>query len=175
MKKSVIHLVAAAAILPGLLIGCAPQATVTPPPVGDQLVWASHGHRPDWVISPPEHDVQEGRYLFVGMSYRHATERSAREAALANAATQVVRHATTMAQKEFDLSSEGKAYEGRTLTARINSTDKDHVEAIGLLKESVTRDVYIEQWRKGAQPFFKAYVLLEVSEDNFSQLVHREE
>ncbi len=160
-------------ILSGALFGltaCSSNQTTEPPKVGVDLVWSTHDERPEWLVKTPQHTEEE--YRFVGFSFKHATERSARDAAFANAASKVVQHAAIMTQKHYELQSKGKTPESKTITNTVEISDLESIEAIGIIRNLHTKDIYIEQWKMGSSTFFKATALVSIDNNDFQDLMY---
>jgi len=168
MKKTTLAKTCLAILILPLIGGGCSTNQHQPPKVGNELSWSTHQNRPDWVVKQPK--KTEDLYRFVGVSYRHATERSAREAAIANAATHLIRHASQLVNKEYELKSSGKAKESRVLNSRVLMNDIDQVEAIGIIQNMGLTDIYIEYWKSDSSTFFKAFALVEINKEDFYRI-----
>lgn len=150
-----------------IISGCSGVNT-KPPQMGGELVWYTHEDRPEWVVVPPYNE--DGDKQFVGISYRHGSEKSARQSAMTNAAAEVIRHAKQNVTKDLTQQSVSTGQETQMLETNVTITDIERVQAEGLLKDLRTVDYYAEQWHTGEGTFFKAYVLVEMTGQAYEKL-----
>lgn len=152
--------------------GCSTTVNETPPPVAAQLIWQSHQQQPDWVRTPPP--VAANPRQFVGLSYLHRTERTSREAALANASTQALRHALQKLDKTVDIMVTTTGALPQSTHEEVEAIDRDQITATGVISGIAEKAYYTEQWQDtSGRSLFKSYALVEVLNDEMDALVRR--
>ena len=128
-----------------------------PAPIGDELVWSSEKDRPAWTVKSPEVD-QGADYVFTGQSLYHATERSAKMNAEVDASTAAARYLSRQSTQNYAEVTEGIAKEGDIQNGDVAVSNSQTLAADQFLTKMSVQDWYLEQWRKGNQTFWKAYV-----------------
>ena len=147
--------------------GCS-NINLEPPKSNSDMVWASHDERPEWVILPPK--GTDSVKSFVGMSHQHASEKSAKQEAYTNAIAELIKHANQKATKNYTVQAQSTGLENETLNAQLNVTDVEKIQATGLLSNVSTEQVYIEQWERKEDLFFKAYILVSIPKEEYEKL-----
>jgi hypothetical protein len=152
------------------LLGCASKNT-TPAFVGEELIWVSDTEKPSWVMESLTEE--NGKYLFKGQSYFHATERGAEEDAFSNAINKAIKHTKLLSKGGYVLSTSGENKDSEIQSRQVNSNSFESIESLGIVYGVKTLDTYTEQWsgKKGVK--FRTYMLIGLSEDSYNKLLSK--
>ncbi|AJF08174.1 hypothetical protein [Geoalkalibacter subterraneus] len=161
MKKIKILL----ALIPALAV-CACSTTYPPAPIGDSIIWSTHDERPGWSVEAP--DIDEGdEYVFVGQSLYHSTERGARVNAEANAAQQAALFLSRHVEGQYAESTTGGGTESGIQDPNVSIDGVLKISTDQVLNKMQVDEWYLENWRKGPDTLWKAFVRVKIPKDRF--------
>lgn len=173
MKKALLITLSVA-----VLSGC--SETNLRAPVGEEVIWSSHAEKPKWTVasSPSirtiagkeENKGDEVYYQFLGLSQKHGSERLSREMAVADASANAIQYARQLVEKRFESKLNSSSKETETSNGDVNIEAQVKIESIGILEHMAVKDLYIEQWKSGAQAFFKTYALVEIPKKDIERI-----
>jgi len=150
-----------------LVVGCisAPVETTKPAAAtgapGEAPIWASEAERPRWTVEEPE--VDSGNLIFVGVAEKYATESGARDEALRNATTQVVRYLGTMAKSKYEKVATSYGLSTSVVDPTTSSREYEKQLAANVTKNVKARKWYIEKWNTNSGTGYKTFVMATVT------------
>lgn len=155
------------------VIGCTDKQVV---PSGQKLVWTSQSSKPEWTTQSSPTIKEESVtgvagtfYEFTGISLRHNSERVARESAIINASSNVIRYAKQLVEQEIETTYTSKNKESAVSDGTQEVIDSVSVKSTGILDHLGIVALYTEQWREGQNNFFKTYALVQIPESDLQK------
>lgn len=117
-------------------------------PTGDEILWASEKPRPSWAYEEPY--VEGGIQYFVGMSYKYADEKSARDDAERDARLRAIRYLETAARETFERIIAEMGLTGGVLNP--SDAARGYVELVSqaVIQKTKVVKFYVEQRRSAA-------------------------
>ena len=117
-------------------------------PTGDEILWASEKPRPSWAYEEPY--VEGGIQYFVGMSYKYADEKSARDDAERDARLRAIRYLETAARETFERIIAEMGLTGGVLNP--SDATRDYIELVSqaVIQKTKVVKFYVEQRKSAA-------------------------
>ena len=147
-----------------LAVGC--SGTEPIPSRGDaELVWTSHDERPGWMNEPETSFDEDETWSFVGRSVRHATERSAIEAARRDAMVKAVKGIRSHVELEDSTRITGSSAEDQIQNQQLSMDKQRIVTARGEIGPIRPSESYMRAYDSGDGRYYTAAVQLRVPPD----------
>ena len=152
------------------LSGCG-GTTIAPDDTDRQLLYSTEDERPEWTVYPPEADGDH--HFFYGQSARHATERTARSDARADAVRQATQEAGIAAVERFEGELDAQGIDSEALDGQRMQREISSQIAMTVVSEGRPEEWHLERWAPddaGSDPYWNAHVLLRVPQDTMEQM-----
>jgi len=147
-----------------LAVGCA--ATDPIPSRGEaELVWTSHDERPGWMNEPNTSFDEDETWSFVGRSVRHATERSAIEAARRYAMIKAVKGIRSHVDVDDRTRITGDSAEDQIQNQQLSIDKGRIVTAHGEIGPIRASETYLRAYDSSDGRYYTAAVQLRVPPD----------
>ena len=149
-------------ILVAVLSGCAATSSPTAIPVegSEKLLYSSSPERPAWTMEEP--DTVDGVMTFVGLSNRHASEKSARADAKRNATDSVVKWMGTMVKNKFESLSVTYGLESTVIDPTPSSREYEKQLAANMVSRVKVKTWYMEKWQTPTGIGYQMFALAKV-------------
>ena len=145
-----------------IVSSCGPKPK---PPGGDELIWASEKPRPGWLYREPF--VSEGFQFIIGLSYRYADEKSARDDAKRDARMEAVRYLETAAREHIERIFAEIGITSEVLNPSIVSRGYGEWVSQAVVQGAKIVHMYVEQWRseKTKELYYLAFSKLRLPDE----------
>jgi len=155
---------------------CARKDTVKAPP-GDKLLWASETPRPAWAYETPK--ATGGAHIVVGMSYKYAAEKGARDDAERDARLRATSYLETAVREAFERIVAELGLYSTVLNPTIASRGYIEMQSQAVIRNSEVTKFYAEKWLSAdtQEPYFICFARLVLPDEqvleSFSSYVQK--
>jgi len=152
--------------------GCATSKVgIAPGGPGEKLLWSTDKVRPKWTVEEPE--VESDTMLFVGLSGKYATEQEARDEALRDVTTNVIRYLGTLAKDKYEKVATSFGLSSSVVDPTTSTRQYEKQLAANVAQKVKAKKWYIEKWSTPTGIGWKAFVLATVPIDSVNEAFKR--
>lgn len=159
MKRRSFLKMSAAAAISAVMVGC---SSVEVTPEKGAMVWSS-GERPDWTVN--NEPVVDGKYVFVGQSFKHASERMAKTSSDLDAKSKSAEFIAQLISTDVQTSVTGDSATSSIEDSTVTTNVSQKAMANAVVKNLSIKSRYIELWEgAGGKRFYKVWSMAALDE-----------